>query len=519
MRPTNTTEYFGANVHYFLKRVYIAKETAKLKRPNIFLASATLSDAKSFASKLISYPETEIHHETDLVNPKIQLLSLNEIPSLIENPPEDGLLRINLFIDSLDKDYNLADLINDVNIIGDSINVLYFSNSKYESRILNINSRNVDGRNIEIYDGDLPPERRRQIEKLFKDLKGSTLLATNALELGVDIENLELCLLNIIPPKRVDLIQRVGRVGRRAGLPGVTILKLSAAPLDRFIVANPDKAFNFNNAIIIPLPLDLRLNKLKHMEAAHYEGCYRIYGSGDWNNYQKVFKKYFGEFLTHNEIKEIIEKNYSGLIDTQGNAWVHKGFRASASERKIPIRILNTDKDVAWIEDINIFRDAHPEAVYLDDKGNHWRVLNYDGSWKVAEWTHPESSIKLGKYLKSIEVVYVERSNSRITTRGYWEDWMEEYEVFPELPDETVPPANGTLEYGIWEYIKKFEGYTEYNLDTNEQNRVTLDEISERFKNLKEQGQNPPFLFPLSYRTYGWSWKFKNYFEIKMITI
>lgn len=504
---------FGANVHYFLKRVYIAKESSKRKRPNIFLASATLSDAKSFASRLISYPEDEIYHVTDLVNPQINSIALNEVQNLLENPPKDGLLRINLFIDSLNKNYDLTELINNPKIIGNSLNLLYFSNSKYESRILKKKSKKSGGRRIEIYDGDLPPERRRHIEKLFNELEGSTLLATNALELGVDIENLELCLLNTIPPKRVDLIQRVGRVGRRAGLPGVTILKLSAAPLDRFIVEDPERAFSFDSAVTIPLPTDLRLNKLKNMEAIHYAGCYKKYAAKNWPYYQKVFKKYFGEFLKHEDIKEIINRNYAGLIDTQGNQWVYKGFRASASERKIPIRILNSDEDVAWIEDINIFRDAHPEAVYLDDNGHHWRVKYYDGDWKIAEWTHPESPFKLGKYLKTISVVYVEKEDSNRITRGSWDDTIEEYQIFPELPEETAPPANGKLEYGIWEYTKKFDGYTEYNLDNNETIKVSLKEVSDRFKKLLEQGINAPFLYPLSYRTYGWSWKFKGLFE------
>ena len=337
-----------------MKRVYIAKESSKRRRPNVFLASATLSDAKSFASRLISYPENEIHHVTDLVNPQINTIPLSDVNELLENPPKDGLLRINLFIDSLDKNYNLAELIDNTKIVGDSLNLLYFSNSKYESRILKKKTNKSSKRTIEIYDGDLPPERRRHIEKLFNELEGSTLLATNALELGVDIENLELCLLNTIPPKRVDLIQRVGRVGRRAGLPGVTILKLSAAPLDRSIVENPENIFSFDTAVSIPLPIDLRLNKLKNMEAIHYEGCYKKYSAKNWPYYQNVFRKYFGEFLKHEEIKDIIDRNYEGLIETQGNQWVHKGFRASASERKIPLRILGSNNDVAWIEDVNI---------------------------------------------------------------------------------------------------------------------------------------------------------------------
>ena len=76
---------------------------------------------------------------------------------------------------------------------------------------------------------------------------------------------------------RVDLIQRIGRVGQKIRNTWTLVLRLSASPLDRFIAENPDDAFNFDDAKTIPLPLDLELIKLRHIAAAHYEGCYKYY--------------------------------------------------------------------------------------------------------------------------------------------------------------------------------------------------------------------------------------------------
>ncbi len=56
--------------------------------------------------------------------------------------------------------------------------------------------------------------------------------------------------------------------------------------------------------------------------------------------------------------------------------------------------------------------------------------------------------------------------------------------------------------------MKKFTGYKEINTNTHKIREVSLKEVSKRFKNAVESGANFPFLLPLSYRTYGWSWNY-----------
>ena len=509
---------FGANVLYFLKRLYIAKETARKNKPNMFLASATLTDAKSFAAKLLSIGETDIHHVKDSVEPDIKTIPIGQVLPLIKKPPVNGLLRVAIFVDSIEEKHNFEKLLHDFETIGNQINILFFSESKFQSRILKreIEAKEQNRRINIIYDADLPPNERRQIETQFNKgtMAGGTLIATSALELGIDVENLDLCVLSTIPPKRADFIQRIGRVGRRQDRPGIVLLNLTAAPFDRFISKNLGAAFAFENSKSVPIPSDLEMLRLRHMAAAHYEGCYRNYANKDWNHYKNVFKNHFGEFLDAKETKQMLEERYSGLLDMSGNFWVHKGFRASASEGKIPLREYSKkNSDIAWIEDINIFRDAHPEAVYLDAKGRRWRIISYSGSWKEAKWEHPESNVVLAKYLKSINVVYVKQIKDLITTRGLWKESIDSYQIIADPPDGVEFPTSGDFEYGIWEYSKKFTGYKVKNLSTKESYQISLSEIKGRFKNAVEQGNDFPFLFPLSYRTYGWAWNFEGAFE------
>ena len=508
---------FGANVLYFLKRLYIAKETARKNKPNMFLASATLADAKSFAAKLLSINENEIVHVKDSTEPEIKTIAIDRVASMLINPPENGLSRIVLFVDSIEETHDFKELLSDFKTIGNKTNILFFSESKFQSRMLKreIESNTENIRKNVIYNADLPPNERRQIETQFNKgtMVGGTLIATSALELGIDVENLDLCVLGTIPPKRADFIQRIGRVGRRQDHPGIVLLNLTAAPFDRLISKNLDAAFAFENSKSVPIPSDLEMLRLRHMTATHYEGCYRNYANKDWNHYKNVFKNHFGEFLDAKETKKMLEERYSGLLDMSGNSWVHKGFRASASEGKIPLRDGKKNSDIAWIEDINIFRDAHPEAVYLDANGRRWRIISYSGSWKEAKWEHPESNVVLAKYLKSINVVYVKQIKDLITTRGLWDESIDSYQIIAEPPDGVEFPTTGDFEYGIWEYFKKFTGYKEINLSSRESHQISLSEIKGRFKNALDEGKDFPFLFPLSYRTYGWEWNFEDAFE------
>ena len=65
------------------------------------------------------------------------------------------------------------------------------------------------------------------------------MIATTALELGVDIGALDVCILNGYPGTIAGTWQRLGRAGRRRR-PALGVLVASSLPLDQFIVCHPD---------------------------------------------------------------------------------------------------------------------------------------------------------------------------------------------------------------------------------------------------------------------------------------
>ena len=322
---------------------------------------------------------------------------------------------------------------------------------------------------------------------------GTTVLATSAFELGVDIEGLDACFIDQIPPSRADLLQRIGRVGRRANRPGLVLLRLSAEPHDQHILDDPCAAFRLDLSKPLPIPLRLDMLKWKHMLAAFSEWKSEL-GSGDVPEagFSSSLGCHFGKSRSKDDLLSL-------YVDMEGHFWVYKGFRASAG--KIPFKEGN--REVARIDDIAIFRDAHPEAVYLGHDLTRYRVVDYQGDWKVARWEHPESDAVLGKWLRSIKAVQVEREPKHVITRGSWEEHFKQYEI-KRFNDEKGCPKKGCLEFRVWDYVRKWQAYTEIDLKTNQKRRVSLTEVTQRFNLALERGNRFPFLHNLSYRTQGW---------------
>ena len=100
----------------------------------------------------------------------------------------------------------------------------------------------LDPERVRGYRGGYLPLERREIERGLREGSVRAVVATNALELGVDIGQLSACIMAGYPGTIASTWQQAGRAGRRAG-ESVAILVASAAPLDQFMVRHPDYFF------------------------------------------------------------------------------------------------------------------------------------------------------------------------------------------------------------------------------------------------------------------------------------
>ena len=119
------------------------------------------------------------------------------------------------------------------------------------------------------YRGGYLPTERRATEKRMRAGHVDCVVTTSALELGVDIGALDVCVLNGYPGTVAGTWQRLGRAGRR-NRPALGVLVASSQPLDQYIVRNPEFFLGASpeNARIDP---DQLLILLDHVRCAAFE--------------------------------------------------------------------------------------------------------------------------------------------------------------------------------------------------------------------------------------------------------
>jgi DEAD/DEAH box helicase domain-containing protein len=119
------------------------------------------------------------------------------------------------------------------------------------------------------YRGGYLPTERRSIERGLRDGEIVGVVATNALELGVDIGRLDVSIVVGYPGSIAATWQQFGRAGRRAGT-SVAVLVASGAPVDQYVVHHPE-------FMLAGSPEEARLDPdnlhvlLAHLRAATFE--------------------------------------------------------------------------------------------------------------------------------------------------------------------------------------------------------------------------------------------------------
>ncbi|MCP4425367.1 MAG: DEAD/DEAH box helicase [Chloroflexi bacterium] len=119
------------------------------------------------------------------------------------------------------------------------------------------------------YRGGYLPLERREIEHGLRSGELRGVVATNALELGIDIGQLDAAVITGYPGSIASTWQQAGRAGRRADQ-SVAMMIASASPLDQYICHHPRYLFGSSPEHALTNPDNLRI-MVKHLGCAAYE--------------------------------------------------------------------------------------------------------------------------------------------------------------------------------------------------------------------------------------------------------
>lgn len=163
--------------------------------------------------------------------------------------------------------------------IKEGIQTILFATSRLHVEVLTkylkdrFEKRLEDKGKVRGYRGGYLPEVRREIERGLREKEVKAVVSTNALELGIDIGDLEVCIIAGYPGTIASTYQQAGRVGRRSEK-SLAVLIARSQPLDQFIVENPDYFFGRSPELGLVNPDNL-LILISHIQCAAFELPFR----------------------------------------------------------------------------------------------------------------------------------------------------------------------------------------------------------------------------------------------------
>ena len=220
------------------------------------------------------------------------------------------------------------------------------------------------------YRGGYLPTQRRQIERSLREGEIWGVVSTNALELGIDIGQLDACIMAGYPGTIASTWQQAGRAGRRQGV-SMALLVASSSPMDQYIINHPEYFFgrppesgiiDSNNLVIL----------MSHLKCAAFE---------------LPFKK--DEKFGPNSVLEILEYlEENGVLHREEDQfyWTSEIYPAeeislrSASPENFVI--IDTTKENRVIGEMDLFSAPlllHDDAIYIhESRQYHVDKLDWD---------------------------------------------------------------------------------------------------------------------------------------------
>ena len=227
---------------------------------------------------------------------------------------------------------------------------------------------------IMAYRGGYLPEQRRRIERSLRNGEILCVVATNALELGIDIGDLDAVVCAGYPGSVAGTWQRFGRAGRR-GHTSIALLVCSSEPLDQYLARDPEYllASGAEEARIDPSNLEI---VIQHLKCAAFEAPFELHHAGPRPARPEAAAGESYATLDADATRDALDYlAQSGLVHHAGGRyfWAGEAFPASAvSLRNIGwdnfvIVDLDGDRSIAELDWRAAHTMLHEQAIYQHD--------------------------------------------------------------------------------------------------------------------------------------------------------
>jgi DEAD/DEAH box helicase domain-containing protein len=364
---------FGSHLANVLRRL------SRLSRfygssPQFLLTSATIANPRELAEALVEAP--------------VQLVDDNGAPRgprhfLLYNPPVVnqalGIRRSALLA--------ARDLAAD--LLANEVPTIVFARSRLTVELLvtylKQGARGTTAADIRGYRGGYLPRERRAIERGLRDGAVRGVVATNALELGIDIGSLDACVMVGYPGTVASTWQQAGRAGRRDEL-SLTVMVATSSPLDQFLAAHPEYLFDRSVEAALVNPNNLHI-LTSHLKCAAFELHFQDGEPFGLDDPHDVL-----DYLAENEVLHHIGDRWHWMADAFPAQEV--SLRSATIDNFVIIDTTETaaPRVIGEMDRFAVPTLLHEEAIYLHE-GQQYQVERLDWPEKKA-------------YVRSVDVDY-----------------------------------------------------------------------------------------------------------------
>jgi DEAD/DEAH box helicase domain-containing protein len=255
------------------------------------------------------------------------------------------------------------------------------------------------------YRGGYTPQQRREIEARLSDGELLAVVATDALELGIDVGELDAAICVTFPGTVASLRQMWGRAGRRRR--GLAVYVAGQDALDQFFCRHPDE---FVGRPVEAAILDHASEQIasRHMVAAAYE---MPLGDEDADVFGPEWRERAERLVAAGQLRQA-----AGRTMPRSSEFVaSKIALRSASADSVAVIERDSGEMLGLVEAERAFTTIHPGAIYLhlgrsyeveqlDVAGRRAVVSRFDGDW----YTRPKKETE----------IYIERVREQRSTAG-----------------------------------------------------------------------------------------------------
>ncbi len=255
------------------------------------------------------------------------------------------------------------------------------------------------------YRGGYTPQQRRDIEERLSSGELLAVVATDALELGIDVGELDAAICVTFPGTVASLRQMWGRAGRRRR--GLAVYVAGQDALDQFFCRHPDE---FVGRPVEAAILDHASEQIasRHMVAAAYE---MPLGDEDADVFGPGWRERAERLVTAGQLRQA-----AGRTMPRSSEFVaSKIALRSASADSVAVIERDSGEMLGLVEAERAFTTIHPGAIYLhlgrsyeveqlDVAGRRAVVSRFDGDW----YTRPKKETE----------IYIERVREQRSTAG-----------------------------------------------------------------------------------------------------